>query len=113
MADLHERVTALEIAQRYETHARDQDRAAIWAHSHRLRQAEMQINSVLADGARRDRKIGQLVSVAREARMYRDRILVAKAASKYILGAAVLALFLSGKLSQEQLEAIRVWFTGM
>ena len=112
MADISERVTALEVAQRYETKARDQDRAAIWAHSKRLHHVEATMSGFLSDGARRDRKIGQLEAVADEAKIYRDRILVAKAGSKYLFAAAVIALYLSGKLSGEQLAVIKGLFTG-
>ena len=111
MADLSERVTVLEVAQIYETKARDQDRAVIMAHSKRLHHVEATINGVLSDGARRDRKIGQLEAVASEARTYRDRILFAKASGKYLIAATVIVLFLSGRLSSEQVEVIRAWFT--
>lgn len=113
MADLNlsERVTALEVARVYEKEAGDQDRAVIMAHSRRLHQAETTINGILSDGARRDGKIGQLEAVAREARTYRDRILFAKASGKYLIAATVIGLYLSGKLSSEQLAAISGWFT--
>lgn len=110
MADLSERVTALEVAQIYETKARDQDRAVIMAHSKRLHHVETTISGVLSDGARRDRKIGQLEAVASEAQIYRDRILIAKASGKYLVAAVVISLYLSGKLSAEQLAVIRGWF---
>ena len=111
MADLSERVTALEVARVYETKAGDQDRAVIMAHSKRLHHAEAAIQNILVNGARRDRKLGYLEAVAREARKINDRILFAKASGKYLIAATVIVLFLSGRLSSEQVEVIRAWFT--
>lgn len=112
MSETNERLTALEVTAQYERHARDQDRQIIMAHSRRLHHAETSIHGILGDGAKRDRKIGQLEAVAAEAKKYRDAMLVAKAAGKYLVATLVIGLYLSGQLSHEQFQAIRAYFLG-
>lgn len=108
--EISERVTALEVASRYETRARDQDRQIIMAHSQRLHHAEASIHGILANGSKRDLRLGKLEVVAHEARVYRDRILFAKAIAKYMFAAIIVGLYLTGRLSGEQLEVIRAYF---
>lgn len=113
MTNLNERVAGLEIATRYESRAREQDHGIIMAHSKRLHHAEAAIQTILVAGARRDRKLGHLEAIAAEAKRINDRVLFVKAAGKYMIGSVVIALFLSGKLSGEQVAVIRAWFTGI